>query len=122
MMRLDPDDFSPTATEHSGPCSARSLCDSCAADLALLVSKTDPLAQIASAALPEGWYTVRDPRGRSGETQALYDDQGDYRGSYGWVRDSYRSGATPGHWEAGGVRQPSEQACIDHLASRGAAE
>ena len=62
MMRLDPDDFGDTATEHSGPCSTRSLCDSCAADLALLVSKTDPLAQIARPSLPEGWsVTARPP-------------------------------------------------------------
>lgn len=121
MMRLDPADFGPTATEHSGPCCTRSLCDSCAADLALLGGTPDPLAQIAGPTLPKGWYSVRDPWGHSGETQALYDDQDEYRGSYGWVHDSYRAGATAGHWEAAGVRQPSEQACIDHLASRGRA-
>lgn len=64
MMRLDPDDFGPTATEHSGPCSTRSLCASCAADLALLAGvKTSNLSAHAewivevSGSLPEytGW-------------------------------------------------------------------
>ena len=58
MMRLDPDDFGDTATEHSGPCSTRSLCDSCAADLALLARNPDHLP-IEGSTDNEGHQTLR---------------------------------------------------------------
>lgn len=107
----------PEATEHSGPCTRESLCDSCVADLALLAGTPDPLAAIAGPRLPEGWSVVRDRFGRRGASHHLYDADGNYRGSYGWVQGSYISGAKSGWWQAGAHEQRSEQACIDYIAS-----